>query len=157
MLVKNFNSLIGYDFGLDYSGLPDTQKAHMIDGTFNFVASDYWTQGLSNWTGAGEASDGVALLLSTSTKVEDIELYTFEDIFSDYLLSVNSKSKQSRDAGVIYTRTITPNSDALIKSIGLVCSNSNKSMLIGFENLAEPVQLTSGKPHTFGFAIKVSN
>ena len=157
MLVKNYNNIMGYDFGTEYSGLPDSQKARMIDGTYNFVASDYWTQSVSNWTGAGEASDGVALLLSTSTRVEDIEAHTFEDIFSDYVMSINSKSKQSHDVGVIYTRSITPNSGALIKSIGLLCSNSGKSMLIGFENLAEPVQLTAGDPHTFSFAIKVSN
>ena len=73
------------------------------------------------------------------------------------MLSVNSRSKQSHDVGVIYTRTITPNSGALIKSIGLLCSNNGQSALIGFENLAEPVQLTAGEPHTFSFAIKVSN
>lgn len=157
MLVNNFNNLLGYDFGTEYSGLPDSEKAHMIDGTYNFIASDYWTQSISNWTGAGEPSDGVALLLSTSTRVDDIGTYTFDDIFSDYILSSNSKSNQSHNVGVIYTRTITPNSGAIIQSIGLLCSNSGKSMLIGFENLTEPVQLTAGEPHTFSFAIKVSN
>lgn len=157
MLVKNFNNVLGYDFGTDYSGLPDSQKAHMVDGTFDFIASDYWTQTISNWTGAGEASDGVALLLSTSTRVDDIGTYTFDDIFSDYTVSLNSKSKQSHNVGVIYTRSIVPNSNAIIQSIGLLCSNSGKTMLIGFENLTEPVQLTAGEPRTFSFAIKVSN
>lgn len=157
MLVKNFNNLLGYAFGTNYSGSPDSQKAHMIDGAYNFIASDYWTKEISDWSGAGNAPDGVSLLLSTSIRVDDIETYTFEDIFSDYVLSENSKSKQSHDVGVIYTRSIIPNSDALIKSVGLLCSHSGKSMLIGFENLAEPVQLTAGEPHTFSFAIKVSN
>lgn len=157
MLVKNFNNLIGYAFNTSYTNLPDSQKAHMIDGTYNFIASDYWANGISDWTGAGRPSNGVSLLLSTSIRADGIETYKFEDIYFDYVLSENSKSKQSRDVGVIYTRSIIPNSNALIKSVGLLCSNGGESMLIGFENLAEPVQLTAGEPHTFSFAIKVSN
>ena len=157
MLVKNFNNLLSYTFNASYSNPQDSEKAHMIDGTYIFISSVYWTQDISNWTGTGIAHDGVALLLSTSTRVEDIETYTFDDIFSDYVISVNSQGKQSHSVGVIYTRTIIPNSGALIKSIGLLCSYNKQSALIGFENLAEPVQLTAGEPHTFSFVIKVSN
>ena len=157
MLVKNFNNMLGYLFQASTSNNRDSEKAHMIDGTYDFISSIYWTQDISNWTGTGIASDGVALLLSTSIRADDIETYTFEDIFSDYTISVNSESKQSHDVGVIYTRTIIPDSDALIKSIGLLCSTGGASALIGFENLAEPVQLTAGEPHTFSFVIKVSN
>ena len=82
---------------------------------------------------------------------------TFDDIFSDYTISSDSRSSQSHDVGVIYTRSIIPKSDAIIQSVGLLCSSDGDSMLIGFENLAEPVQLTAGEPHTFSFAIKVSN
>lgn len=157
MLVNNFNNLMCYQFNCAYDGIPDTEKAHLLDGTYGPIGSNYWTNNISDWKGSGDPPDGVSLLISTAAQSEDIQTYIFSDIFSDYEISVNAKGKQSHTAGVIYTRSITPNSDALIKSIGLICSNNNKSMLIGFENLADPVQLTSGEPHTFGFAIKVSN
>lgn len=157
MLVNNFNNLVCYQFNCPYAGIPDTEKAHLLDGTYDFIGSDYWSNDISGWKGSGDPSDGVSLLISTAVQIEDIQTYAFSDIFSDYGISINNKGKQSYTGGVIYTRSITPNSDALIKSIGLVCSNSNKSMLIGFENLAEPVQLTAGEPHTFSFVIKVSN
>lgn len=157
MLVNNFNNFICYQFNCDYDNIPDAQKAHLLDGTYDFIKSDYWSNSISGWKGSGNPPDGVSLLIGTAMQVEDIQTYTFSDIFSDYEIQVNDRGTQSYTGGVIYTRSITPNSDALIKSIGLVCSNSNKSMLIGFENLAEPVQLTAGQPHTFSFAIKVSN
>lgn len=157
MLVNNFNNLVCYQFNCAYDGILDTEEAHMLDGTYDSIGSDYWSNDISGWKGSGDSPDGVSLLISTAAQVEDIQTYTFSDIFSDYEITLNGRGKQSHSSGVIYTRSITPNSDALIKSIGLVCSNSNKSMLIGFENLTEPVQLTAGEPHTFSFAIKVSN
>ena len=48
-----------------------------------------------------------------------------------------------------------PIEDGLIKSIGIIM-NYNKPVLIAFENLSEPVQLTAGEPHTFTFTIKVA-
>lgn len=157
MLVNNFNNLVCYQFNCAYAGIPDTEKAHLLDGTYDFIASDYWTNDTSDWKGSGDPPNGVSLLISTAAQSEDIQTYIFSDIFSDYEISVDAKGKQSHSVGVIYTRSITPNSDALIKSIGLICSNNNKSLLIGFENLTEPVQLTAGEPHTFSFVIKVSN
>lgn len=156
MLVKNFNNLMAYK-PFNLSGGVEAQQAQMLTGARIGVNSDYWTQGLSTWKGDGEDSDGVALILSTSTQVEDINTYAFNNIFSAYEITSNVKSKISHDIGCMYTRGIVPTEDALIQSIGLVCSNDDNKILIGFENLAEPVQLTSGEPHTFSFVIKVSN
>nr|DAP36211.1 MAG TPA: hypothetical protein [Caudoviricetes sp.] len=156
MLVKNFNNLLAYrPFNL--SDGTDAQQAQMLTGARVAVNSDYWTGGLSTWKGDAAQSDGVALILSTSPQVEDINTYAFNNIFSAYEITSNIKSNVSHDIGCAYTRVIVPAENAVIQSIGLVCSNDDNKMLIGFENLAEPVQLTAGEPHTFSFAIKVSN
>lgn len=156
MLVKNFNNLIAYR-PFNISGDVEAQQAQMLTGARIAVNSEYWTQGLSIWKGDDAQSDGVALILSTAKQVEDINTYAFEGIFSAYEITSNVKSDISHDIGCAYTRVIVPSEDALIQSIGLVCSNDANKILIGFENLAEPVQLTAGDPHTFSFAIKVTN
>ena len=158
MLVKNFNNLIAYrPFNLDIS--TGAQNAQMLTGERININSDYWTRTVSPWKGDANQSgvDGVALILSTSTQPEDINTYAFNDIFSAYEITSNVKSSVSHDIGCAYTRVIVPSESAVIRSIGLVCSNDANRILIGFENLAEPVQLTAGEPHTFSFAIKVSN
>ena len=158
MLVKNFNNLIAYKpFNLVYS--TDAQNAQMLTGERININSEYWTSAASPWKGDVNQSgvDGVALILSTSTQPEDINTYAFNDIFSAYEITSNVKSNVSHDIGCVYTRVIVPAESAVIRSIGLVCSNDENKVLIGFENLAEPVQLTPGEPHTFTFAIKVSN
>ena len=159
MLVKNFNNLLCYKpFNLDISST-DEQNAQMLTGDRIAIASDYWTDSVSAWKGEVNQSgvDGVALILSTSTQIEDINTYAFNDIFSAYEITSNVKSSVSHDISCAYTRVIVPSESAVIRSIGLVCSNDSNKILIGFENLAEPVQLTAGEPHTFSFAIKVSN
>ena len=158
MLVKNFNNLIAYrPFNLFSSA--EAQQAQMLTGARLAINSGYWTQDLSAWKGDANQSgvDGVALVLSTSTQPEDINTYAFNNIFSAYEITSNVKSDVSHDIGCAYTRVVVPTDDAVIHSIGLVCSNDDNKMLIGFENLTEPVQLTAGEPHTFSFAIKVSN
>lgn len=156
MLVKNFNNLIAYK-PFNLSGDAEAQQAQMLTGARLAVNSDYWAQGLSTWKGDAAQSDGVALILSTSLQVEDINTYEFNSIFSAYEITSNIKSDVSHDIGCAYTRVIVPAENVVIQSIGLVCSNDDNRMLIGFENLTEPVQLTPGEPHTFSFAIKVSN
>lgn len=158
MLVKNFNNLIAYKpFNLKSS--TSEQNAQTLEGDRINITSEFWTNSVSPWKGAINQSgvDGVALILSTSTQVEDINTYAFNNIFSAYEITSNAKSNVSHDIGCAYTRVIVPTENAAIQSIGLVCSNDGNKMLIGFENLAEPVQLTAGEPHTFSFAIKVSN
>lgn len=158
MLVKNFNNLISYKpFNLQIS--TDEQNAQTLAGDRVAINADYWAKDLSAWKGDVNQSgvDGVALVLSTSTQVEDINTYAFNSIFSVYEITLNSKSDVSHDIGCTYTRVIVPGESVVIRSIGLVCSNDQNKVLIGFENLAEPVQLTAGEPHTFSFAIKVSN
>lgn len=154
--MKNFNNLIA-DKVFKLSESSNEQNAQTLDGTRVDMQSDYWTQGVSAWTGSTGQSDGVALLLSSSTQTEDINAYTFNGIFSNYEITSNSKNNRSHDIGCAYTRVVVPKEDVLIQSIGLVCSNDANRVLIGFENLAEPIQLTAGEPHTFSFAIKVSN
>ena len=158
MLVKNFNNLIAYKpFNLDIS--TDAQNAQMLTGERININSDYWSNSVRPWKGDANQSgvDGVALILSTSTQIEDINTYAFNDIFSVYEITSNVKSSISHDIGCAYTRVIVPSESVVIRSIGLVCSNDTNKILIGFENLADPVQLTEGEPHAFRFAIKVSN
>ena len=158
MLVKNFNNLIAYrPFKLQFS--TNEQNAQMLTGDRIIINSDNWADSVSAWKGAANQSgvDGVALILSTSTQPEDINTYAFNDIFSAYEITSNVKSSLSHDIGCVYTRVIVPSESAVIRSIGLVCSKDGNKVLIGFENLAEPVQLTPEEPHTFSFAIKVSN
>ena len=158
MLVKNFNNLIAYKpFNLKIS--TSEQNAQTLTGNRININSDLWSNSVSAWKGDANQSsvDGVALVLSTSTQIEDINTYAFNDIFSAYEITSNASSVVSHDIGCGYTRVIIPSESAVIQSIGLVCSNHENKILIGFENLAEPVQLTVGEPHTFSFAIKVSN
>ena len=158
MLVKNFNNLMAYrPFNLQI--ISNEQNAQALTGDRIIIQSDYWTKTVSPWKGAANQSgvDGVALILSTSTQPEDINTYAFNNIFSAYEITSNTSSVVSHDIGCAYTRVIVPAEDAIIRSIGLVCSNDENKILIGFENLAEPVQLTPGEPHAFSFAIKVSN
>lgn len=156
MLVKNFNNLIAYK-PFNLSGYAESQQAQLMSGARLAINSDYWASSVSAWKGDSAQSDGVALILSTAKQVEDINTYAFDGIFSAYEITANTKSDVSHDIGCAYTRVIVPSESAVIQSIGLACSNDANRMLIGFENLAEPVQLTAGEPHTFSFAIKVSN
>lgn len=156
MLVKNFNNLLGYSpFNVSYNNMPDLEKAQTLTGSRVLIASNYWTQGLSTWRGDSSQSDGVALVLSTSKANESIDNYEFNDIFSDYSITNNSRGVANHSVACVYSRTITPISPATINSVGLVCCNDADRVLIGFENLAEPIQLIAGEPHTFTFAIKV--
>ena len=158
MLVKNFNNLIAYrPFNLQITSYE--QYAQMLTGDRIIINSSSWADSVSAWKGDANQSgvDGVALILSTSTQPEDINTYAFNDIFSAYEITSNVKSNVSHDIGCVYTRVIVPTESVVIRSIGLVCSNNKNKVLIGFENLDEPVQLTPGEPHTFSFAIKVSN
>lgn len=158
MLVKNFNNLIAYrPFNLETS--TNEQNAQTLTGDRVVINSDYWANSPSTWKGDANQSgvDGVALVLSTSTQPEDTNTYAFNNIFSAYEITSNAISNVSHNIGCAYTRVIVPAEPEVIRSIGLVCSNDSNKVLIGFENLSEPVQLTPGEPHTFSFTIKVSN
>ena len=138
--MKNFNNLIAYKpFNLQIS--TNEQNAQTLAGDRVVINSGYWAESVSPWKGDVNQSgvDGVALVLSTSTQPEDINTYDFNNIFSAYEIISNVSSVVSHDIGCAYTRVIAPSESAVIQSIGLVCSNDENKILIGFENLAETV------------------
>lgn len=154
MLNKNFNMVLN---SLIFHNSQATLKTISgADGSFSegaFTSNSSWKGGADFQT-----SDGLALVISTETFNEDVDNFALPTCFTDYSDVQLAKSDASNEVALCYTRIITPNSDAVIKSIALVTNWSQSSgvfALLGYENLAEPVQLTAGEPHTFTFAIKV--
>lgn len=154
MLNKNFNMVLN---SLTFHNSQATLKTISgTDGSFSqsaFMPNSSWKGGADFQT-----SDGLALVISTETFNEDVDNFALPTCFTDYSDVQLAKADASNEVALCYTRIITPNSDVVIKSIALVVNWSQSSgvfALLGFENLAEPVQLTAGEQHTFTFTIKV--
>ncbi len=154
MLNKNFNMVL--NSLMFHSGQATLKTISGANGSF----SDGAFRSNSSWKGGTDfqTSDGLALVISTETFNEDVDNFALPTCFTDYSDVQQAKADASNEVALCYTRIITPNSDAVIKSIALVTNWSQSSgvfALLGFENLAEPVQLTAGEQHTFTFTIKV--
>ncbi len=155
MLNKNFNMLL--NSMIFHSGGQATLKT--ISGENGSFSSGAYVAD-SSWKGGADlqTSDGLALVISTETFNEDVDTFALPTCFTDFADVQTVRSDVSNEVALCCTRIITPNSDAVIKSIALVSNWSQSSgvfALLGFENLAEPVQLTAGEQHTFTFTIKV--
>ena len=154
MLNKNFNRLLSGDLT---TGNPVSPDCNAIDGTTSSAstASLRNISDVSTYENLDSSIDGsTGLFLFTETFNETIETYTVPTEYTNYSVTVKSINSLSSDVVLSYSRTIMPIEDGLIKSIGIII-NYAKPVLIAFENLAEPVQLTAGEPHTFTFTIKV--
>ena len=154
MLNKNFNRLLSGDLATGNSVLHEYDA---IDGkkTSASIGSLRYTSDVSTYKNLNSDAQGTAgLFLFTETFNETIETCTVPTEYTNYSVTVKSINSLSSDVVLSYSRTIMPIEDGLIKSIGIIM-NYSKPVLIAFENLAEPVQLTAGEPHTFTFTIKV--
>lgn len=154
MLNKNFNLVL--NSMMFHSGSQATLKT-ITGATGTFSDNAYILN--SSWKGGADlqTSDGLALVISTETFNEEVDTFTIPTCFTDYSDVQIVRSDPSNEAALCYTRIITPNSDAVIKSIALVTNWSQSSgvfALLAFENLDTPVQLTAGNQHTFTFTIK---
>lgn len=152
MLNKNFNSLISA-----YCRDATTAANCIgIDGTSNSYVSGRALNNLSKISNTADMTDeGTGIFLFTGEFEENINTFILPTEFTQYSVTNTSKTATVNDVGVSYTRVITPSENATIKSIALVTYYTASAALIGFENLAEPIQLTAGEPHTFTFTIKV--
>ena len=155
MLNKNFNRLLSMCLA---TGSTVSQDFNAIDGTKSPASTGSLcnTSDVSTYENLDSTSAGTAwLFLFTETFNETIETYTVPTEYTNYSVTVKSINSLSSDVALSYSRTIMPIEDGLIKSIGIIM-NYMKPVLIAFENLSEPVQLTAGEPHTFTFTIKVA-
>lgn len=155
MLNKNFNRLLSGDLATGHS-VSDGHNA--IDGTKTSASTGSLsnTSDVSTYENLDSSAQGTAgLFLFTETFNETIETYTVPTEYTNYRVTAKSINSLSFDVVLSYSRTIMPIEDGLIKSIGIII-NYMKPVLIAFENLSEPVQLTAGEPHTFTFTIKVA-
>ena len=155
MLNKNFNRLLS---GYLATGNTVSSDYNAIDGTKSTAstASLQYTSDVSTYANLNSDGAGTTgLFLFTETFNETIETYTVPTEYTNYSVTVKSINSLSSDVALSYSRTIMPIEDGLIKSIGIIM-NYMKPVLIAFENLSEPVQLTAGEPHTFTFTIKVA-
>lgn len=154
MLNKNFNRLLS---GYLATGNSVSGGHNAIDGTKSTASTTTLcnTSNVSTYANLDSSVDGTTgLFLFTETFNETIETYTVPTEYTNYSVTVKSINSLSSDVVLSYSRTIMPIEDSLIKSIGIIM-NYSKPVLIAFENLVEPVQLTAGEPHTFTFTIKV--
>ena len=154
MLNKNFNRLLSGDLA---TGNSVSQDCNAIDGTKSPASTGSFrsTSDVSTYKNLNsDAAGTTGLFLFTETFNETIETYTVPTEYTNYRVTVKSINSLSSDVVLSYSRTIMPIEDGLIKSIGIII-NYSRPVLIAFENLAEPVQLTAGEPHTFTFTIKV--
>lgn len=154
MLNKNFNRLLS---GCLTTGNSVSSDHNAIDGTKSPASTTTFrnVSDVSTYENLDSSADGaIGLFLFTETFDETIETYTVPTEYTDYSVTVKSINSLSSDVVLSYSRTIMPIKDGLVKSIGIIM-NYSKPVLIAFENLAEPVQLTAGEPHTFTFTIKV--
>lgn len=152
MLNKNFNSLISAycrdtTTAANCIGIDGASGAYVAGRALNELST------LSN--AANMTSQGTGIFLFTDEFEEDINTFILPTEFTNYNVTNTSKTGTVNDVGVSYTRVITPSENATIKSVALVTFYTVKAALLAFENLAEPVQLTAGEPHTFTFTIKV--
>lgn len=154
MLNKNFNRILSESFAKNNSSF---SQLNTISGSTTTAvrATLSSISDASSYSNLSSAYDGsVGVFLFTETFDETVETYTVPTEYTSYNVTVKSINPASSDVGLSYSRTIIPTEDGLIKSIGVILNN-NSPVLIAFENLAEPVQLTAGEPHTFTFTIKV--
>ena len=155
MLNKNFNRLLS---GYLATGNPVSPDFNAINGTETSASTGSLcnTSDVSTYKNLDSTASGTTgLFLFTETFNETIETYTVPTEYTNYSVTVKSINSLSSDVALSYSRTIMPIEDGLIKSIGIIM-NYMKPVLIAFENLSEPVQLTAGEPHTFTFTIKVA-
>lgn len=154
MLNKNFNIILSNSFAEDKSNF---SQLNAISGSTTTATKSTLSSisDVSSYSNLSSSYDGsVGLFLFTENFDETVETYTVPTEYTSYNVTVKSINHASSDVGLSYSRTIMPIEDCLIKSIGVILNN-NSPVLIAFENLAEPVQLTAGEPHTFTFTIKV--
>lgn len=154
MLNKNFNRILSESFAKNNSSF---SQLNTISGltTTAVRATLSNISDVSSYSNLSSAYDGsIGLFLFTETFDETVETYTVPTEYTSYSVNVKSINTASSDVALSYSRTIIPTEDGLIKAIGVILNN-NEPVLIAFENLAEPVQLTAGEPHTFTFTIKV--
>ena len=159
MLNKNFNIMLS-TFS---TGNSNTYNGYSIDNTTNGSMAVSGLSELSLFHSTeqikqGSASSQTGVFLFTEKFNESINTVLPVTEFTDYSVVSASKNSRSDMISMSYTRTIHPNSNALIKAIAIITKGSSGSAMpcmIAFENLAEPVQLTAGEPHTFTFTIKV--
>ena len=155
MLNKNFNRLLS---GYLATGNPVSPDFNAINGTETSASTGSLcnTSDVSTYKNLDSTASGTTgLFLFTETFNETIETYTVPTEYTNYSVTVKSINSLSSDVALSYSRTIMPIEDGLIKSIGIIM-NYMKPVLIAFENLSEPVQLTAGEPHTFTFTMKVA-
>lgn len=157
MLNKNFNAIIDMTFrdnNVTDKGITVTGKndGYIATDSFNKLSKASSLNTLS----AGNGETGIFLYTEEITESIDTFITPTAAEFTDYSVATTVKSSNTNEVGISYSRTIVPNSDAIIKSIALVSYYTSESCMIGFENLSEPVQLTAGEPHTFTFTIKVA-
>lgn len=155
MLNKNFNRLLS---GYLTTGSSVSQGYNAIDGTKTSASTGSLRDAsdVSTYENLDSNADGTTgLFLFTEIFNETIETYTVPTEYTNYSVTVKSINSLSSDVVLSYSRTIMPIEDGLIKSIGIII-NYMQPVLIAFENLSEPVQLTAGEPHTFTFTIKVA-
>lgn len=155
MLNKNFNRLLSAYFG---TGNTTNSGFIGINGSITTVSGNSFQNSATanNSTNIDTSGSGqTGVFLFTEEFEESIETCTIPTEFTNYSVESTSKMSASDLISFMYSRTIIPKEDATIKSIGLITAYTQPSALIAFENLAEPVQLTAGEPHTFTFTIKV--
>lgn len=157
MLNKNFNAIIDMVFrnnSTTNEGITVTGKDNGYIGMSSFCELSKASS--LNDLSAGNSETGILLYTEEITESIDTFITPTASEFTDYSVATTVKSSNTHEVGISYSRTIVPNSDAVIKSIALVSYYTSESCMIGFENLSEPVQLTAGEPHTFTFTIKVA-
>lgn len=158
MLNKNFNTLLSSVFMSENTS--STISIHDIKGSTSGVkplstGTSNGSNTYENMSDSDYLNGSAGIFLFTDTFNEDSATYVVPTEFTDYSVTSHNKSGSNENVALMYTRTITPKSNATIKSIGLLMYYYNNPCLIAFENLAEPVQLTAEEPHTFTFSIKV--
>lgn len=159
MFNKNFNTLLANSFsnniqGNNYQATNGRKDASLYLASLNTLSP---STSIADMVSRNRAETG--LFLFTSQFDESVETYAPLPgaEFTDYTLSSSSKTNNNQyDLGVAYTRVIVPNSDTTIQAICLAGYYTYGAVMFAFENLAEPVQLKAGEPHTFTFTIKVS-
>lgn len=159
MLNKNFNIMLsrfstGNSSAFDGYSIDNTTDGSMGVSGLSKSSLFHSTEQIKQES----ASEQTGVFLFTENFDESINTVLPVTEFTDYSVVLASKNSCSDIISMSYTRTIHPNSNALIKAIAIITKDSSGSVkpcMIAFENLAEPVQLTAGEPHTFTFTIKV--
>ena len=158
MLNKNFNTLLANSFNNNAQGSNYHATNNRTDAQLYLSSLTNLCPSTSIADMVNRDADETGLFLFTSTFEDSVETYILTEgaEFAVYTLSSFTKTdKNQHDLGVAYTRVIVPKVNVEIKAICLAGYHNYGAILFAFENLAEPVQLTAGEPHTFTFTIKV--